>query len=392
MFRSRYQIFLALSLLTALLAALPGCGSQSDIRPYSPYQYHPQGMSIPERSHYGFARISDDEALRISRSLAPRAQGMNTYMELAPGIERSLRYMAKKSDSEVAVDHPELRITYGDLRASLQKLQTLLPQLGGNPELLAREFDWYALGPTVHFTGYFEPTLEASWERTSEFIQPLYALPKDVRQGKPYHNRWAIDEEGVLAGRGLELAWIRSKVDSFFLQIQGSGRLVFTDGQVKHVLYAGKNNQAYVALGRVLKERGLIPADQVNMRSIRDYLDAHPSEVPALLAENPSYVFFRLADSGPLGAMGQVLTPWSSLAVDKRVIPLGAPLIFSVPLPDANHVQGAQGILSGIGFAQDVGGAIKGQRADLFCGPGNAAELIAGHLDTNGDVIILLAR
>ena len=393
MFRFRYQIFKALSLVMFAAALLAGCAAQS------PYSSNTISVStrqaiveVPPRDHYGFLRIDDSEAAAIAASLTPRNQGLSSWADLAPAIDRSLRFMAKKADSSLALDQPELRVTWGELRRSLTTLRGLLPELDRRPELLASTFDWYAMGPTVKFTGYYEPTLEASWTQTGEFTQPLYAVPPDLRKGRPYHDRHAIDEQGVLRGRGLELAWIKSKVDSFFLQIQGSGRLVFTDGSVRHVLYADKNNHYYVALGRTMKERGLIPPDQVNMPAIRAYLAAHPDEVPELLDTNPSYVFFRLADSGPLGAMGQVVTPWVSLAVDKRVFPMGAAVVFAVPLPGPDHVQGARGLLAGIGFCQDVGGAIKGSRADLFCGPGDFAEMIAGHLDAPGDVLLLLAK
>lgn len=393
MFRFRYQIFKALSLVMFAAALLGGCAAQS------PYSSNTISVStrqaiveVPPRDHYGFLRINDSEAAAIAASLTPRSQGLSSWADLAPAIDRSLRFMAKKADSSLALDQPELRVTWGELRRSLMTLRGLLPELDRRPELLASTFDWYAMGPTVKFTGYYEPTLEASWTQTGEFTQPLYAVPPDLRKGRPYHDRHAIDEQGVLRGRGLELAWIKSKVDSFFLQIQGSGRLVFTDGSVRHVLYADKNNHSYVALGRTMKERGLIPPDQVNMPAIRAYLAAHPDEVPELLDTNPSYVFFRLADSGPLGAMGQVVTPWVSLAVDKRVFPMGAAVVFAVPLPGPDHVQGARGLLAGIGFCQDVGGAIKGSRADLFCGPGDFAEMIAGHLDAPGDVLLLLAK
>ena len=393
MFCFRYQILKALSLVLLIAFLAAGCASQS------PYSSNTISVStrqaivkVPPRDHYGFKRISDSEAATIAAGLSPKSQGLNSWTDLAPAIDRSLKFMAKKADNDIAVDTPELRVTWGQLRRSLTILRDLLPELNSRPQLLASAFDWYAQGPTVNFTGYYEPTLEASWTQTGEFNQPLYKVPPDLRRGKPYHSRHAIDEQGALKGKGLEIAWIKSKVDSFFLQIQGSGRLVFTDGSIKHVLYADKNNHSYVALGRTMKERGLLAPDQVSMPNIRAYLAAHPDEVTELLDTNPSYVFFRLADTGPLGAMGQVVTPWVSLAVDKRVFPMGAPVVFAVPLPGPDHVQGARGLLSGIGFCQDVGGAIKGNRADLFCGPGDFAEMIAGHLDASGDVILLLAR
>jgi membrane-bound lytic murein transglycosylase A len=391
MFRVVYQMSGALSLVLLLGVMLAGCAAQA---PYTGSAVNvPQRQAIakvPPRDHYGFKRISDAEAANLATSFKPANQGLRSWTDLAPAIDRSLRYILKRPDTEVAVNHPELRVTWGQVRRSLTVLRDLLPQLDSRPQLLASTFHWYALGPTVKFTGYYEPTLEASWTQTGEFVQPLYGVPPDLRRGKPYHDRYAIDEKGVLKGRGLELAWIKSKVDSFFLQIQGSGRLVFTDGSIRHVLYADKNNRSYVALGRTMKDRGLI--DQVSMRTIREYLSAHPNEVAELLATNPSYVFFSLATDGPLGAMGQVVTPWVSLAVDRKVFPLGAPVVFSVPLPGTDHVQGARGLLSGIGFCQDVGGAIKGSRADLFCGPGDFAEMIAGHLDVGGDMMLLLVR
>lgn len=389
----RYQIFKLLSLLTLASLLLAGCASQSHYSSNTISVSTRQAIvKVPPRDHYGFRVIGEGEAASIAAGLRPDSQGLRSWTDLAPALDRSLQFMARKADGGLAVDQPELQVTWGELRRSLTTLKSMLPQLDARPQLLASAFNWYALGPNVNFTGYYEPTLEASWTKTGEFTQPLYAVPPDLRKGKPYHNRHAIDERGVLRGRGLELAWIKSKVDSFFLQIQGSGRLVFTDGSVKHVLYADKNNQPYTALGRTMKERGLIPPGQVNMPNIRAYLAAHPAEVTELLDTNPSYVFFRLADSGPLGAMGQVVTPWVSLAVDKRVFPMGAPVVFAVPLPGPDQVQGANGLLTGLGFCQDVGGAIKGSRADLFCGPGSFAEMIAGHLDAPGDVLLLLAK
>ena len=172
----------------------------------------------------------------------------------------------------------------------------------------------------------------------------------------------------------------------------GSGRLEFEDGTVKHVLYAGKNNCSYVSLGRVMKERGLLEPDNVSMQTIRKYLELHPQEASTLFCENPSYVFFRLADRGPIGAMGVPLLPRVSLATDSRVIPLGALTAFAVPLPGDSGVQGRGGLLAGIGLAQDRGGAIKGNRADLFCGAGPWAEHVAGYLDMQGAVFMLVAR
>jgi membrane-bound lytic murein transglycosylase A len=216
----------------------------------------------------------------------------------------------------------------------------------------------------------------------------------------PYHDRETIDSGGALEGKGLEIAWVQDPADIFFLQVQGSGRLIMPDGTEKHVLYAGKNGREYVSLGRVMKERGLLPADGISMQSIRAYLAAHPEKERELLNTNPSYVFFRLSDDGPYGSINQVLTPWVSLATDRATLPLGSAMLFSVPRPLPATVQQhgtdgrayAEQPFTGIGLAQDTGGAIKEHRIDLFSGSGELAEFVAGHLAARGSVYLLLPR
>ena len=382
---------LKLVLSLAVLLAVGACaGEQTGRERSSGTTFAVAGF--PAANFYGWQKISEAEARQAALALNIQSQDLKSWRQLAPALAASKKYVSRRPQGEVAVSGGDLTATWGQINRALGKLEELLPALDRHPLLLAEHFSWYRLGPDVSFTGYYEPTLMASHVRTERFKQPLYRLPPDVKKGRPYHDRYAIDERGVLAGRGLEIAYIESKVDSFFLQVQGSGRLQFTDGSIKHVLYAGKNNQSYVSLGRVMKEKGLLAPDNVNMRSIRKYLNEHPSEAAALLAENPSYVFFRLADAGPLGAMQAVLTPRVSLATDSSVLPLGTLLAFAVPLPGQTGKQGQGGLLTGIGLPQDRGGAIKGNRADLFCGAGPWAEHTAGYLDIGGAVFMLLPK
>lgn len=377
------------TLLLLFLAVSACAGEQAGKERSSRTTFATAGFAAAD--FYGWQKLSEDEARQAALALNIQSQELKSWRQLAPALAASQKYVSRRPQAAMALSG-DLNVTWGQINKALSKLEELLPALDRHPLLLAEHFTWYRLGPDVSFTGYYEPTLLASPVRTERFKQPLYRLPPDVKKGKPYHNRHAIDERGVLAGRGLEIAYIESKVDSFFLQVQGSGRLQFTDGSIKHVLYAGKNNQSYVSLGRVMKERGLLAPDDVNMRSIRKYLKEHPGEAPSLLAENPSYVFFRLADAGPIGAMQAVLTPRVSLATDSSVLPLGSLLAFAVPLPGQNGKQGQGGILAGIGLPQDRGGAIKGNRADLFCGAGPWAEHTAGYLDTGGAVFMLLPK
>ena len=347
---------------------------------------------FPAATHMGWQELPPGEAIQAALVLRAEDQGLNSWRDIGPYVAACKKYVSKRPQQEIAVADNGLTLTWAELGRSLARLERILPELDRQPTLLAKEFRWYRRGPDVGFTGYFEPTLKASWVETPRFNHPLYRLPPDVRKGRQYHDREAIDERGVLKGRGLEIAWVEDKIGAYFLQVQGSGRLEFEDGTVKHVLYAGKNNCSYVSLGRVMKEKGLLEPDNVSMQTIRNYLALHPQEVSALFCENPSYVFFRLADSGPIGAMGVPLLPRASLATDSRVIPLGALMAFSVPLPDEMGNQGRGGLLAGIGLAQDRGGAIKGNRADLFCGAGPWAEQVAGYLDMQGAMFLLVAK
>jgi membrane-bound lytic murein transglycosylase A len=144
-----------------------------------------------------------------------------------------------------------------------------------------------------------------------------------------------------------------------------------------------------VSLGKVMIERGLIPREEMSMQRIRGYLQAHPEQLHELLDTNPSYVFFRVADSGPLGAMGRTLTPMVSVATDSAFLPLGSVLALDAALPRRDGDASASALL---GLAQDRGGAIKGSRLDLFCGAGENAEFLAGHLKVRARVFLLLKR
>jgi membrane-bound lytic murein transglycosylase A len=338
----------------------------------------------------GVFRAPQQEAERLAREMAPRYHGMPSFTGMAFAVSQSLAHASSRQASSVAVKRPGLTLTYGQLASTLEHLQALLPALDKDPGLLARDFIWYRIGPDFGFTGYFEPTLRAGREKSTAYPYPLYRLPPDLRQGVPYHTRHAISRKGALAGRGLEIAWVGSEMDAFFLHVQGSGRLVFEDGSVIHALYAGQNNRPYVSLGRIMRERGLLDPDNVNMQSIREWLLANPDKSAELYDRNPRYIFFRKAAEGPIGAMGRPLTPYVSTATDRSVLPHGS-LVFSIiPLPDAAGQPRRP--FYGLTLPQDTGGAIRGNRVDLFCGAEKEAAHIAGYLDSRGAVYILLKK
>lgn len=244
---------------------------------------------------------------------------------------------------------------------------------------------------TALFTAYYEPELTGSRVRGGAYQFPLYALPDDVERGVPYLDRAAIDA-GALAGRGLELFWLDDPIESFFLHIQGSGRIRLPDGTIARVGYAGKNNHAYKAIGRTLVEWGEMPLEDVSKRSIEDWIEANPARRDALLGTNPSYVFFTERKElnanpflGPIGSFGQPLPAQRAIAVDRRFYALGVPVWVDFDSP--------VGPMRRLTLALDTGGAIKGsRRADFFFGSGEAAGKAAGSTRTRGHLIALTPR
>lgn len=275
------------------------------------------------------------------------------------------------------------------------------------------QFDTARLGDGASFvTGYFEPELAGSRTRQPGYDVPVYRLPPDLvrawpaatppeqRTGTPplgrtnangdhvpYFDRTEI-ENGALAGRGLEIAWVADAAEFFFLQVQGSGLIRLPDGGLMRIGYAGQNGRGYVGIGALMRERGLIgegPGQYPgSMQGILRYIRENPAEGRALMRENPSWIFFQEnRGDGPLGSLNVPVRANSSVATDPAFIPLGAPVWLDVD----------RDVADGLWIAQDTGGAIKGaNRFDTFWGNGAEARLIAGGMSARGQALILLPK
>lgn len=264
--------------------------------------------------------------------------------------------------------------------------------------------------PGGFFTGYFEPEIAASHTYIAGYETPIYALPPDlvmvdlgqfrpdlkgrriagsVVNGrlKPYRDRAAIEAQGLDKSAEI-IGWAKDPVELFFLHIQGSGVLSFTDGTATRIGYAGQNGHIYTAIGRPLIERGEIAREDMSLEAIADWLRAHPQEAAALMQINRSYVFFTdRGTQGPFGSLGTALTPRAALAVDSQETPLGALVFVSVDVPTLE--QPFRAVL----FAADTGGAIRGLgRGDIFFGKGSAARAAASALKSEGTFIRFLPK
>jgi membrane-bound lytic murein transglycosylase A len=249
-------------------------------------------------------------------------------------------------------------------------------------------------------TGYYVPDLRGSRQESPDYPYPLYRRPDDLLvidlggtypELAKYRLRGRLDEQRVvpywdreeiegdrnpLAGN--ELLWIDDPVELFFLHVQGSGRILFEDGDRTMVNYAGQNGHPYRSISQWLIKRGIMTRDEMSMQNIKAWARDNPSQVADLLSTNPSYVFFREAPPGtesPPGALGVPLTPGRSVAVDRRYTPLGAPVFLATTWPNTDRP------LHRLMMAQDTGGAIKGPvRADFFWGMGDDAGNEAGRM------------
>ncbi|HEX4637767.1 MAG TPA: murein transglycosylase A [Rhizomicrobium sp.] len=260
------------------------------------------------------------------------------------------------------------------------------------------------------FTGYYEPEIRGSRGRQGAFQTPVYGLPSDLVRvdlgqfnakfqgehvsGKvqghalvPYADRAEINAKG--AATAPVLFYTDDPIALFFLQIQGSGRVVFADGSMARVAYAGENGQAYTAIGRSLIADGSLTREEVSLQSIRAWLKANPDQARAVMETNRSYIFFAEAPLedpalGPQGSLGAHLTPLASIAVDARLHALGVPFYVAAEGGDPVHA---------LTVAQDIGGAIRGPvRADIFFGFGPEAERRAGAMKGTGALYVLLPK
>ena len=255
-------------------------------------------------------------------------------------------------------------------------------------------------------TGYYEPLLYGSYTKTDKYQYPLYATPKDLivvdlsdayPELKKYRLRGKLENNKLVAydnRKTIEnnpsdslkpICYVSDKIDLFFLQIQGSGKVQFDDNTTINVGYAQQNGRKYYSIGRKLIEMGVVSKKDISLQSIRKWLKENPEQMDSILNLNQSYVFFRESQKGATGSLGIELIAKRNLAVDRGYIPLGFPVFINTSNPITHEP------IDQLMVAADTGGAIKGEiRADLFFGYGKEAEQLAGMMKQSGKLYILI--
>ena len=140
-------------------------------------------------------------------------------------------------------------------------------------------------------TGYYQPILRGSRTETKKYKIPLYTPPPDLitvslsevypdlkykrLRGRvegnkliPYFTREEIGKKEYPL-QGNELLWVQNPVESFFLEIQGSGVIKFEDGSTTQVGYADQNGHPYRSMGLALIRQGELKRHKVSMQSIK---------------------------------------------------------------------------------------------------------------------------
>lgn len=263
-------------------------------------------------------------------------------------------------------------------------------------------------------TGYYEPEVKGALKPQGPFQVPIYAMPQDlvlVRKAAdrkalpveltaarataeglvPFFTRREI-EEGALSGRGLEIAYLSDPYEAFVMQVQGSGLIRLPDGKGLRIGFAGKNGHPYTSIGKILIEKGELPAGAASLDAVLRWLRADPERGRKLMWENKSYPFFRVLETtehgeGAHGSLGLPLTPGRSLAVDPRYHQLGLPIWVSAP--ELKDEKGR--LIKRLMIAQDTGSAIRGPvRGDLFWGSGEKAGSFAGQTRHLCDFYVLI--
>ncbi len=363
--------------------------------------FHPPNVSIPMR-----APVFTDDADRAT---------------LIKATERQLDYLRSlPPNSEIKIGGTSYSISH--LTDSLHLFLDIISRNPSPAELdrmLQEKFIAYqAAGRTdspfgeMLITGYYQPVFAGSLVKTPPFVYPLYAKPRSLLIQKklknrkpvigrrdvtgkiiPYWTRAEIENNRLLEGD--ELVYLQNPVDVFFLQVQGSGLIRLSNGELRSVHYSASNGREYKSIGKLLVDEGKIMKENISMSSIRNYLDAHPSEIKRILQYNDRFVFFRWENGEPKGSIGETLTPGRSIAVDPSALPMGA-LAYIISrrpvISSAGEVIGWMPLRRFV-LPQDTGTAIKGSgRADIFWGKGPYAELAAGSMKEKGRLYFLVKK
>ena len=363
--------------------------------------------------------------VKLSSSEYPEFVDDMEYDNLAHSIRQSLSYLKKRPgdmkfkfgqdvyETSHMVDSLVKFLEFTEKKSSADELRKYI-----NEKYYVYKSTGSNGSGEVLFTGYYEPLLEGSLLKSDIYKYPVYGTPSDLisidlslfslkYEGEkitgrytgqtvvPYYERKEIETGGMLEGKAPVLAWVKEPVDLFFLQIQGSGKILLDNGETINIHYHVSNGRPYKSIGNLLIQKKIIPHSEMSMQRIRAYLDSNPEDAQDILNYNPSYVFFKTEEDGPRGYLDVKLTPGRSVALDRRIFPLAGLVYIETVKPLVSGNGEITGWIKSDKFVlnQDTGGAIRGPgRADIFWGNGKFAEIAAGNMQHKGSLYFLILK
>lgn len=376
------------------------------LKPKKPYEMLPDLIKLEVIQYPDFSDDMDFAGLKesIIESIS--------YLEKIPK-EREFTFGEDVYNADYMLTSMKHFISFLSMKPSKEELKNFV-----SSNYLVYQSKGHDTSRQVLFTGYYEPELKGNRVKSKKFNIPLHSLPEDLItidlslfspkflgekivgrfSGKtvlPYYERREIISDVSFSKKAKPLAWVKDPVECFFLHIQGSGKIIFPNGNSIQVGYSGSNGRPYRSVGKYLADNNKIPLSEMSMQAIRSYLKNNPDEMETVLNQNPSYVFFKVIKDGPLGCIQAKLIPGRSIATDRKIFPLSAIAFIETqkPLIDENgNITNWQN-MSRFVLNQDTGGAIKGPgRVDVFFGSGNYAEIAAGHLKHPGKLYFLIEK
>ena len=331
------------------------------------------------------------------------------WRSMLRSVDQSLRYIQSPAAARAYRRYPVKGITRDRVRRSLVRFRQLVVKSRTPMELQAavkREFAFYQSPglngkKEVLFTSYYEPIYQASRVPTSQYRYPLYRLPRNFNNWrKPHPTRLQLEGKDGLLGtksrlRGLEIVWLRDRLEAFLAQIQGSTRVQLADGRIVTLGYAGKTAYPYTSIGKELAKDGKLPLAGLTLPVMLNYFLHNPLELNNYLPRHRGFVFFRETyGSAATGCLGVPITAERSIATDKSLMPPGALALMHSALPFHNNFGEIEyQTVSRYVLDQDTGSAIKGPgRVDYFMGTGKQAGDRAGVTGSRGQLYYLLLK
>jgi membrane-bound lytic murein transglycosylase A len=327
---------------------------------------------------------------------------------LLRAIDHSLAYLKTKKAKEIYRNYPLSSFSRERVIASLRRFRQLVQNSTTASQLqqaIVKEFNFYqSVGSdnqgTISFTGYFQPVYPASRQPNSIYRYPLYGKPRDFNNwSKPHPTRAELEGRDGLGKnsliRGNELVWLSDRLQAYLVQVQGSAQLQLTDGTIMTIGYDGATDYPYTSLGKELIKEGKIPAEEMSLPRLIEYLSDNPQELDNYLPRNQRFIFFsETSGKPPMGSLNVPVTPERSIATDKSIMPPGALALIYTQIPEIDaKKQMLTPVSSRYVLDQDTGSAIKGAgRVDIFFGTGKIAEAKAGLVDWQGQLYYLLLK